>query len=130
MAGFMDSVNKGLATINIKTSNLMETSKLKTAISNKESEIASLKVNIGETVFANRTNFTIDMVQKQITDIEERYAAIEDLKKQIAVLDENAKNILGGDTVENAPKVFCTQCGAPNEVGHKFCEKCGAKLAD
>ncbi|MBR5361466.1 MAG: zinc-ribbon domain-containing protein [Lachnospiraceae bacterium] len=128
MAGFMDSVNKGLATLNVKTSNLMETSKFKTAISSKESEIAALKKVIGETVYLNRNNFSMDMIQEQISAIEEKYAAIEDIKKQISELEEKEKNILGAGATHDTAKIFCSQCGAPNEAGSKFCEKCGSKL--
>ncbi len=130
MAGFMDSVNKGLATLNVKTSNLMETSKIKTAITNKENEIASLKKLIGETVYLNRANFTMDMIKEQLDGIEEKVSAIEDLKKQMAALEENEKNILGGGAGGATAKVYCSQCGAPNEAGSKFCEKCGSKLAE
>ncbi len=129
MAGFMDSVNKGLATLNVKTSNLMETSKFKTAITGRENEIAALKKVIGETVYLNRNNFSMDMIQEEIKSIEEKYAAIDDLKRQIAELEEKEKNILGaGSSNGTTAKIFCSQCGAPNEAGSKFCEKCGSKL--
>ena len=128
MAGFMDSLNKGLTTINVKTSNLMESSKLKTAISTKESEIVSLKSFIGETVYLNRANFSMDMVSDQISQIEGKYSEIEDLKNQIAQLEEKEKSILGSGSQNNAPKIYCSQCGAPNEVDSLFCEKCGNKL--
>ncbi|MCR4596557.1 MAG: zinc-ribbon domain-containing protein [Lachnospiraceae bacterium] len=128
MAGFMDSVNKGLATINVKTSNLMESSKIKTSITNKENEIVQIKAVIGETVFLNRNNFTLDMVSQQIADIEERMRSIEELKAKMVELEEAERSILGGNSVAPVAKVFCSQCGAPNIPGSKFCEKCGAKM--
>ncbi len=128
MAGFMDSINKGLTTLNVKTSNLMESSKLKTTISTRESEIVSLKSFIGETVYLNRANFSMDMVSEQISQIESKYSEIEDLKAQIAQLEEKEKEILGNATHNNAPKIYCSQCGAPNDVDSLFCEKCGQKL--
>lgn len=128
MAGFMDSFNKGLATLNVKTSNIMETSKIKTAISNKEAEIVQIKAVIGETVFLNRNNFALDMVSQQIADIEERMSNIDQLKQKLAELEETEKSILGSTGVTQTAKIFCTQCGAPNEAGSKFCEKCGAPI--
>jgi len=129
MAGFMDSLNKGLTTLNVKTSNLMETSKLKTAISTKESEISSLKILIGETVYLNRSTFNMDMVADQITEIENKYKEISDLKAQITQLEENERAILGSkDAGDNTPKIFCTKCGEPNDAENKFCEKCGNPL--
>ena len=127
----MDNINKGIATLNVKTSTLMESSKYKTLIANKENEIHSLKQYIGEMVYLNRSAFSLDMVNKQIAEIEEKYAAIEDLKKQLAVLVEYEKSILGTDQGnENIPKIFCPACGTPNEVGSKFCEHCGNKIGD
>ncbi len=129
MPGFMDSINKGLTTINVKTSNLMETSKLKTSISTKESEIRSLKAYIGDTVYVNRANFSMDMVEEKLSEIERKYSEIEDLKAQIARLDENEKEILGNKNPAGEPvRVFCTKCGAPNDISNAFCEKCGNKL--
>ena len=130
MAGFTDNLNKGIATINVKTSKLMESSKYKTAISNKEAEIQSLMQNIGETVFLNRANFSLDMVSQQIAGIEERRASIEELNKQIELLEETEKNILGSAGSAGSAKIFCPMCGAPNEADSRFCEKCGAKITD
>lgn len=124
----VDNINKGLATINVKTSTLMEASKYKTQITNRENEIHSLKQYIGEMVYLNRSAFTLDMVRQQITEIEAKYAAIEELKKQLAELEEAEKSILGSEASDNTPKIFCPSCGTPNEVGSKFCEKCGNKL--
>ena len=131
MAGFMDSVNKGFAAINVKTSNLMESTKLKTAISSRENEIASIMKAIGETVYVNRANFSMDMVNAQLDDIRAKYDEIEGFRNQIAQLEVNEKNILGGAVTGNTEaKIFCMQCGAPNKIGGRFCEKCGSKLAE
>ncbi len=131
MAGFMDSINKGFATINVKTSNLMESTKLKSAISGRESEIAVIMKTVGETVYVNRANFNIDMVAEQLNAIKGKYDEIEEYKKQIALLEENEKTILGNAGGQGTEaKIFCMQCGAPNKIGGRFCEKCGAKLAE
>ena len=52
---------------------------------------------------------------------------IENCKNQIAILEENERSIFGGEGEAEA-KLFCTQCGAPNSIGDRFCEKCGARL--
>ncbi len=131
MAGFMDSINKGFATINVKTSNLMESTKIKTAISGRENEITSLMKTIGEMVYVNRMNFNMDMVSDHIKEIEHKYREIEEFRNQLTQLEENEKNILGnGGTGTTEAKIFCTQCGAPNKIGGRFCEKCGTKLME
>lgn len=130
MASFLDSINKGFATINVKTSNLMESTKLKTAITGRESEIETLIRTLGETVYANRSNFSMEMISELINEINKKYSEIEDFKKQISQLEINERNILGTNETEVEAKVYCTQCGAPNKIGNKFCEKCGYEISE
>ncbi len=130
MAGFMDSVNKGFATFNVKTSNFMESSKIRAAITNKESEISALMRYIGETVYVNRNGFSTSMVEQQLNEIKSKYDDIEDLRRQMSELEAAERNIMGGGTMGAEAKVFCQQCGAPNKIGAKFCEKCGTPIAN
>lgn len=132
MAGFKQGFSKGLATLNVKTSNFMEENKLKTGIATKEAEIAALKAEIGELVYQNRNSFTLDIVADRLRAVEERYAAIEALNNEISMLAQREAEILGAQApkTQEAPTEanFCPQCGAPNAIGYKFCEKCGNKL--
>ncbi|MCR5237645.1 MAG: zinc ribbon domain-containing protein [Lachnospiraceae bacterium] len=130
MADFFESVNRGFATINVKTANLKEASKLRTAIAGRESEIDALMRVLGETVYVNRANFQIRMVAEELNEIHKRYMEIEDFKAQIEQLEEEEKNIFGNGRSGPEAKIFCTKCGAPNQVGGKFCEMCGERLAD
>ena len=132
MAGFMESFNKGIATLNVKTSNFMDETKFKTEISTKEKEIIKLKTDIGEVVFNHKDDFSINMVEEQINQIKEKYETIDELKAKIADLPEKERNILGSSQSnqndQTSSKVFCSKCGAENVAGYKFCEKCGAPL--
>ena len=132
MAGFMDSLNKGIATLNVKTSNFMDGTKYKTEISTKEKEIVKLKTDIGNIVYENRSEFSIGMVEEQLESIKEKYEAIEVLKAKIADLPEKERNILGSSQNNQeeqvSQKIFCSKCGAENIAGYKFCEKCGSPL--
>lgn len=133
MAGIKEGLSKGLATLNVKTSNFMEENKLKTGITTKESEIAAIKSEIGEIVFINRESFTMDMVADKIEAILERCAAIDSLKAEIEALSKREADILGAQPVRtndgaNAKMLYCTNCGAGNGADYKFCEKCGNKL--
>ena len=47
MAGFKDKFSKGLTTINVKTNNFMEQTKINTYISTLETEIAELERRMG-----------------------------------------------------------------------------------
>ena len=127
----MDSINKGLATINVKTSNLMEMTKLKSAISLRESEIETIMKTIGEIVYVNRSNFSINMVSDKIELIKGKYDEINGFRSQITDLEANEKALLGDNSsYDIEAKIFCIKCGAPNKIGGRFCEKCGIKLAE
>lgn len=131
MARFMDSLNKGIAAINVKTSNLMESTKLKSAISARESEIASIMKTVGETVYVNRSNFSVDMVADQLEIIKDKYEEIDGFRNQIAALEADEKRFFGDSTSGDVEaKVYCMKCGAPNKIGNRFCEKCGNQMPE
>lgn len=137
MAGFKDSISRGLTTLNVKTSNFMEENKLKTAIATREQEISKLKVVIADVLYDKRNEFKIELVENELKEIENKYSEIEELKKQIEDLSQTEKDILGsnpanaetGNASPTPGKIFCPNCGAENPENFKFCTKCGSKLA-
>lgn len=133
MAGIKDSFSKGLATINVKTSNFMEENKLKTSIATQEAEIEKLKLSVGEIIYKNwgTGSFSLQAVEEELEAIKKRYDIIDELKKQIEELPRKEKQILGnnaGDKNDENKKMFCTQCGSEVKKGYKFCEKCGNRI--
>jgi F0F1-type ATP synthase alpha subunit len=130
MANLKDSFTKGLATINVKTSNFMEENKLKTYITTLESEIERLKLEVGEAVYEGwkQDTFSLNSVEEQLNSIKAKNATITEVQKQIESLAQTEKEILGADHTENTARMFCPQCGAENKAGYRFCEKCGTKL--
>ena len=128
MAGILDGINKGFTTINVKTANLKESSKIRTAISGREAEIEQLLHVIGETVYANRANFRIEMIADMLDNVKAKRDEIEAFENELAMLEEEEKSILGGGGTGTEARLFCTQCGASNRIGDRFCEKCGARL--
>lgn len=135
MAGLKGSFSKGLTAINLKTSNFMEENKYKTEIATLEAEIEKLKFTVGEIVYKNwnTENFTLQSLSEEVESIIEKYDNIDRLKKEIEMLAEREKQILGQSTnerVKNTGKVFCSNCGNEVKAGHKFCEKCGNRLTD
>ena len=133
MAGIKDSFSKGLATINVKTSNFMEENKLKTSIATQEKEIEELKFSIGEIVYRNwgTESFSLQAVKEELEAIKKRYDMIEDCKKQIDELSQKEIQVLGNNPgeKEEAKRIrYCPKCGAEAKKGYKFCEKCGNKF--
>lgn len=133
MAGIKDSFSKGLATINVKTSNFMEENKLRTSIATQEKEIEDLKFSVGEIVYKNweKESFSLQLVVEELEAIKQRYDMIADMKKQIDDLSQKEKQILGnasGDKDAGNRTMFCPKCGTESKKGYRFCEKCGNKL--
>lgn len=133
MAGFKRSITKGITTLNVKTNNFMEESKIKTYISTMEEEIRSLKQQIGEKVYTNAiSNKTIDEgIADFVEAIRVKYAEIEVQKTKMAQLVEQERMILGGSeatTAATGNTIFCAECGAQNASNYKFCVKCGKPL--
>lgn len=133
MAGIKEGLTKGLATINVKTSNFMEENKLKTHITTLETEIEKLKLSIGETIYLawDKGENGLDNCVPAMENIKKKYETITELKREIASLEEKEKEILGSsvDGGMQAGQKFCTKCGNPLLENAKFCTKCGNPTA-
>lgn len=129
MAGFKESITKGITTINMKTSNFMEESKYKTHITSLENEINTLELNLGKTIFEKWKSGADykEGIEDALNTIQSKYDAIDEQKRNIEKLHEEEKQILGNQPNQPTGK-FCTKCGAPNDPNYKFCCKCGNPL--
>jgi len=132
MANFQNSISKGLTALNMKTSNFLEETKIKTHITTLEEEIEQLKKVIGEKVYQNwdKNDNILEIISEEVSCVKEKYAMIEQLKKEIEELSKKEKEVLGNGFAarEENSTVFCTQCGAECSKEAHFCVKCGNKL--
>lgn len=141
MASLKDSLSKGITALNVKTNNFMEENKCKTYITTLENEIRDVKLQIGDLAYQKWTagEAYAESVEPFFGQIKEKYAEIERQKQRIAQLQVEEKQILGSQNAAPAQpitpaqpaqgnKVFCSQCGAPNDAAYKFCSKCGAPM--
>lgn len=128
MATLKESLSKGLTAINVKTSGFMEESKCKTYIAALEKDIQTLKLNLGELVYAK--TLTAESYEEEVTEIvqkiQDKYEEIKQQKQMIEQLAAEQKQILG--TIQTDAVKYCAQCGAQNAGNYKFCSKCGAPL--
>lgn len=128
MATLKESLSKGITAINVKTNTFKEESKLRTYISTLEREIQTLKMNIGEMVYAKSLigESYEEGVAELVKQIQGKYAEIENQKAAIEQLAIEQRQILG--TSETAAIKFCLKCGSQNSGAYKFCAKCGNPL--
>lgn len=134
MSGLKETLEKGIATLNVKTNNFVEESKCKSSIAALEKEIKNLKLSIGNIVCENWSNNEDAMngVEEILQQIGEKEQEIVAQKERIKQLSEE-KQVFGADDGQTAVSegvVYCSQCGAPNALNYKFCLKCGTPLKD
>lgn len=133
MASIKDKFSKGITTINVKTNNFMEQTKINTHISTMESEISELKQQVGEVVYAKwlQNEFEISDIEEILNQIKEKYDEIQNQKERIEQILEEEQQILGtSQSQETVPEgtIYCSRCGTPCAANYKFCAKCGSAL--
>lgn len=142
MAGIKDAFSKGLTTINVKTNNFMEETKVKTYISTMENESKNLCTTVGRKIFEQWQDGTVDInsVTEELQELTRLQKEIEKSQEKIQELQKTEEAILGKRPAETAAgavqgdipegeRIFCSQCGGVNSTAYKFCCKCGAPLA-
>lgn len=126
----MDGINKGIATASVGSKTVFEKNKHNTIIKNLENEKKQLAELIGNKVFdycaKNEGDVPRDLIANFCAEIDSRNAQIQEQIQQIAILDAEMDKIKGS----GAPTVSANtcSCGHPNNVGAKFCGKCGKQL--
>ena len=131
MAGIKESFSKGFTTLNVKTNNFVEETKIKTYIGTLENEISELKRIVGGTLFDmwKAEKIEVEKLEPPLREMQSKLDEIEKQKQRIKEMHEEADQILGkkDESVSNG-RVFCTGCGAPNSSSNKFCIKCGQPM--
>ena len=135
MASIKDTFSKGITTLNLKTSTMLEQNKINTHISTLESEIEALKKQAGHILWEkwNKKEFSLDDVEELLVTINQKLAEIENQRKRAEEIHQEEKQILGGQQLvapqsQTGDVVFCSNCGAQSAAGFKFCTKCGNAL--
>ena len=134
---FKSSVNRGIATISVKSSSALEKSKIKTHIESLNRDLEKELMLIGDVAYKlwSDGNGDFSSLNTRFETVKGKLAEIENLKTELNAIDERDSQILGSNTAQpevlnEAAKHFCTQCGAQYETLPKFCRKCGNKMSD
>lgn len=114
---FMSSVNRGITTINVKTSSSLERAKIKTHIDTLNSDIAKLFSLTGEMAYYKWKNGKEDLsdIYEKFEVIKQKFEEIEKLNAEIVQIAERDNDILvGGNTQQaSAPQVQQATPAAP-----------------
>lgn len=125
-------INKSITAINLKTSAVLEKTKIKTHISTLSDEIDHYKIALGTKIFEawNAGTFQLDMVLEELQTIKDKYEQIDLLQTEYQQVDEKERNVLGNNLTaqEEISTYTCVHCGSVYKNAIKFCTKCGEKM--
>ncbi|MFA7078324.1 MAG: zinc ribbon domain-containing protein [Syntrophomonas sp.] len=144
---FFNQIKKGVQTVTDKSDELVESTKIKMAISKIESQITQRKMELGALTYRLHTEAQVHIpeITSVCTGIDACYKEITDLQNQLVAIQPNpitcpscsGKNAPGamfcsgcGTSLQtsNQNGSICPSCSAPNRLEAKFCVKCGTVL--
>ena len=133
LSKFKSSINRGITTINVKTSSSLEKTKIRTHIESLRAESEKLIHSVGERAYAAWESQSSDEGLTELYGlVKQKKEEIERLSAELASIDERDKQILGTMKQEVVPgadgKITCPECGSQYDEPAKFCRKCGHKL--
>ncbi len=130
---FMSSVNKGIATINVKSASFSEKSRIKTHVDSLNQSIQQDYAFIGDLVYrlweSKGNNYIA--IEERLEVIKSKYAEVANLNAQLAAIEARDNEILGNNQGQQqvvAGRFICSNCGAQYEVKVNFCRRCGKPI--
>ena len=124
-------VNKGVATVGANSKAMMEKARIKTVITNLESEKKQLAELLGMKVYEkfveSGESVGDDGVANFIAEISKRLEQIEFQKSEIKRIDDEVAMVTGANSRGASAGATCA-CGHVCTAGAKFCAKCGSPL--
>lgn len=124
---FKQTIDKGVATVSVKSNEFIEITKLKTQNTALEKEIDSMKQQLGAAYFSQwkADRLETDSLGELCAEIKAKEDLIADNLEMIDTLQRKNEEILGAKPEEG--EIVCA-CGKPNSPTAKFCINCGSKL--
>jgi len=126
MDKFKNALDKGVASVSVKSNVFVENTKISTQINNLKNNINQTKTEMANTIYAVWSAGTpvqqaANSYCAAIADMERQ---IEQLKQKMEQVKTDSRQILGEKGVQNT----CGNCGIVNDAAAKFCVYCGKKL--
>ncbi len=117
ISDFKETISNVAESVKNKSSEIFESTKIKFALSDAESEVSKLMREIGRSVYESYKNGQEppETINENIAAIDAKYKEIEEMRSKL----RGYKNVS-----------VCPQCGAEINSESVFCSKCGAKLSE
>lgn len=138
MGLWKDAFDKSLAAVSVKSESLVESSRVRTAISNNQkamdAAITALGVKYYNSWLAGSINQEeIEADCQKIKDLNNECAALKAKLEQIKneerqILGEQRKPQVNPSAAVSGEFVFCTNCGKRLAGDARFCDECGTQV--
>lgn len=134
-----DTFDKSVAAVSVKSESIVESSRVRTAITNTQRNMDASLNALGIKVYNNWAAGNIDVaaLEEDCQKINEINVELTALKKRLEQIKAEENQILGTQkkpaaaavpAAASAGSVFCTNCGKKLEAGSRFCDECGAPV--
>ena len=131
-----DTLNKSVAAVSVKSETLVESSRVKSAISNAQKRLEAEKAALGVKLYQAWKDGTASMevFDEDFARIQGVESEITGLNARLAQIKAEEDKILGATQPRPAAPaaagtVFCTKCGKALPAGSRFCDECGTPVA-
>ena len=117
ISDFKETISSVAESVKNKSSEIFESTKIRFALSDAESEVSKLMREIGKSVYEAYKNGQepSETIHENCEAIDAKYKEIEEMRSKLRVY----KNVS-----------VCPQCGAEISSESAFCSKCGVKISE
>ena len=134
-----DTFDKSVAAVSVKSESIVESSRVRTAITSTQRNMDALLSALGVKVYNSWAAGNVDMaaLEEECQKINSINAELTALKKRLEQIKAEENQILGTQKktvaeaaapAASAGSIFCTNCGKKLDAGSRFCDECGAPV--
>jgi predicted RNase H-like nuclease (RuvC/YqgF family) len=117
-------IEKGIATVSIKSKEVLEDIKIKKQVDALQDQIKTTKTELGQLVYSMFVDNSLDQ-----SEINEKCKAITILKEKLTEKEFELSQ-LHVEAGEALGKTYCQKCKTEIENGSRYCGNCGEKAPD
>ena len=138
MGRLKDTFDKGLAAVSVKSESLVESSRVRTAISSTQRTMDTAVAALGVQFYNSWLTGSVDMeaMDAECRKIQQISTELDNLKARLEQIKAEENQILGNQRRAAAPSevlaggasLFCSNCGKRLEPGSRFCDECGTPV--
>lgn len=132
-----DTLNKGVAAVSVKSETLVESSRIKSAISNAQKRMSGELSDLGSKFYNSwkAGQASVEAFAGELASIQGIEKEIAELNGRLEAIKAEEDRILGAAQKPAAPvpapaagSIFCTNCGKALPAGSRFCDSCGTPV--